>query len=423
MSTNGDHLNKQKGIVDAIVFSSDVADSPYLYRGYGTTKNFFKARKDIYPSNPVSNYIGAITDFKIPITHDKTGPLQLIFDLPGHALPHADPVPVDAYSRWVNAIGLWAWEKIEVLYATTELYTLTPWDMFDKHTRLRDTNQLAAHDRLLGFASPATRDLQARSDQTIICDLNLPHTRGSSRYIEAMQLSQEIQIRVHWRPLRSVIETDFGADPPGVAITNVKLRALQVYLEGDERNHHTASTEALHGLVRLFEDFTYQEEKVLQNSTGEVNINLRNFKTSAKRFGFMIMKTSEITTPYGNDPFGFDAEPVEGGNNPQVVRRWKIGDAGGDITDWMENEYTRYFLKSEYHDGPPGTVVFAWSFANDVDDLLNATGSYNLGNTTNLKLYIDLGSNVLSEDYTVIAFANEHNTTQHVRGDLSNNFR
>lgn len=402
-------LNHQKDLMSPMAFSAEIQHSPFLYHGYDTTKNFYVVRKDITPANPVADYAGSITEFRVDATHDKTGPIQLFFTLPAFALPGGS-----VFARYVDFIGFAAWEKIELNYSGQNVYTIYPEDLFEKHRRLPGVEARDAINELIaGDKSAAERDALARAGQTIIVDLNFPFTRGTSRFLEIQQLAQYITIKVFWKNMREIIQHDVLALPAGASITDVKLRITNIHVEKDERDHHTASTQLEHGLIKLYEDFQSQIERIPAATTGQYELNLRNFDTLVKRFGFILRLYSDLQTDWTNQPF----------ENLQPIVRWKLVDASGDITEWIEDRYNRFYLHRIYHDAPAGEYIYAHSFVLDPDDLLNCTGGFGIGNSTNPKLVLDFGGVVTAGDIQCYMFANEYNLTHQVRGDLQPAFR
>lgn len=418
-------LQRNTGIVDPLIFSSDIVDSLFHYWGYSTVKNNFKVRKDtVFQTTPT---LGSTSEAKLNNIADKIGPIQLIFDLSVPTQTGAAGNP-----RYVDFVGYFAWSKIELLYATGEIYTLTSEEMLDKYRALYGTeHQSSLAVQVAGDLSQADRETLATAQQRFIVDLPFPHTRGTSRYLEIMQLAQEPRLKVTWRRAEDIVQLgdstpgNVGTDSAPVAtIVNAFLRTLYVHLDGDERDSVTAHTESQDGIIRLFDDYTLQKEDIPAANVaagGEYRIELRNFRTSTKRINFIVRPKSYISTPGAND---YTDLQVAAGGTRGLVDSWFLEGADGKIIEPVEIDYNRYYLHSIYHESLAGEFRGEWNFAWAPDDLLNASGSYNFGNTTNATLVLNLradADNAVAHEVCIAA--NEYNTHQHVRGDLLTNFK
>jgi len=207
-------------------------------------------------------------------------------------------------------------------------------------------------------------------------------------------------------------------------ITNVKLRCTFVHLDGDERDFYTANTETEDGVIRLIDDF--KMEKVLiptGTPAGEYRIKINNFRSSTKVFAFILRRYNALVSdPFaGNKPF----EAFEGPNLPGYAYQlayFYLEGADGRIMDPIEDNYNRYYMHPLHHISPASNAMYEVNWAITPDDYGNASGSYNLGNTTNTTLVLNL-KQMLAEPLEITMMANEYNTVQHVRGDLIKNFK
>ena len=395
-------LQRNTGIIDPLIFSQHITDSYFWHHGYSTVKNNFIVRKDVDPQAGAS--FGGHQNFKIPQIADKWGPTQLIFTL------SAIPDNGDANRRYQDFVGLIAWETIELLYSTGELYTLCPEDAFLKYRQLHNVETRDAMGELIaGDKSQAQRVTLAQSAQTLIVDLPFPHCRGTSRWMEIMQLAQEPRVRIKWRTIDDIVQTT--GPSPAITITNVKLRCAYVHQDGDERDSNTARTESTDGIIRLFDDFKTQTNRIAAGVTTQA-IKLNNFRTSSKRIGFIVRLQSDLDTARAKNYFG----------NLQPIASFSLEAADGKIIETVEDRYYRYYLHSQWHGAPAGDFIYEWSFALAPDDYLNASGSYNFGNTTNATLTITFPA-PLAAGVEVTTVVHEYNTHQHVRGDLLKNFK
>jgi len=380
-------------------------------------------RRDVAPAESTPRF-GTKTIFKLPIIADKMGPMQLFF-----TLPILTPVaPTNAVNpRYMDFVGYTAWEKIEFLYSTGELYTLYPEDIYSKYRRaLREEQKDAMAELVAGDKTIPSRIALATATQNLIVDLPLPCSRAMHRWLELMQLAHEPRIEVTWKNLADIYQCDNAGGTIDLTqqLSCVKLRVTYVHLDGDERDSYSAHTETQNGIIRLIDDFK-MEKAIVPNGTpiGEYRIKLNNFRTSSKNFAFLIRtNASVLSDPFtGNKYF----ELIQGPHNNGVtytIKYWYLEGADGRIFDPVEDQYNRYYLWPLHHVSPASNALYEWNFAISPDDLGNATGSYNFGNTSNATLVIYF-EQALQEDLLVTMMVNEYNTIQHVRGDLIKNFK
>lgn len=407
-------LQRNTGVLDPLIWSHALEDSYFFYMGYRTVKNFFRYFKDVAPITS-NNQWGGITDFKVPIIADKMGPIQLTFNVsPLTATPPASPAVLSHNARYVDFLGFFAWQKIEFNYGTNDIYTLYPEECYLRTKQSLDiVPQDAVKELVAGERSTMRRELLATTTQEMIVDLPFPHTRGTSRWIEIMQLASEARISVYWQPLANVAQIG-NATAPVSTISNPMLRVTYVHLDGDERDDNTGRTEDTDGVIRLFEEMRFEKLQLLtgQGSSTIANL-LHNFRTATKCYTFFIRNYNDIYPPPGTDPTFTNLQPV--------TDYW-LEASDGKIHEPVEDRYYRFYLAPLYHRGPTGDLIYEWTFAMEPDDALNCSGSLNLGNTSNLTLNIDLPS-VLTQNVELCVACKEYNTVQHTRGDMLKNFK
>jgi len=398
-------LHRNTGIVDPLLFSEDTIDSYFWYHGYKTIKNFFLVRKDVTP-NESAPALGGISNFKIPIIADKWGTVQLMFKL------GALGVTGGTYARFVDFVGYCAWEYIELDFSTNEVYTIYPEDLFLKYRHLCIEHREAEAEIIVGDKSDAERDLAATAEQQLIVDLSFPHTRATSHWMEIMQLAQEPKIIIKWKTLAQIVNTD--GTSPVATLSDVKLRCTYVHFDNDERDNNTERVEQEDGVIRLFDDFKMEiSDDIPIGTTGERRFKINNFRTSTKTFTFLVIVKEDRTTPLDNNYFG----------NLQPISKFYLESADGKIIEPIEDLYSRFYLWPLHHEAPAGDFIYEINFGLEPDNLIDATGSYNFGNATNITLVVDFGTVATTEILQIIMCVNEYNTHQHVRGDIQKNFK
>lgn len=422
-------LNKNTGLIDPILFSPNRSDSYYVFRGYTTVKNSYVFRADLTPTPQVPTE-GTYSKFLITKLGDKAGPVQLKCEwkpilLAGNPLVASDP-PAPQWAAYVDHLGYVGWKKIDVVYGQHGLYTLTPEEAFMKYRQRLTNEKKRAVDLLIkGDRTLLERSTDARALQTTYTDLHLPHCRATGRWLEILQLAQNVEITVHWADLLSdIVNTNIvnGAGLTG-GISSAILRQTYVHLDGDERNANTSETQTADGIVRPYTDFALQKINVPTSAfsaggSAETSYNIDNFRSSTKRFFFFIRPKSAINTPWQKSYFG----------KTMVVKSWYLKEAAGQIIAPIEDDYQRNYLHPLWHASPAIPIeIFSYyehCWANVPDDDLNATGSYNFNSTTNpqVSLKLDSTNNWPIEECELCIMVNEWNTWQHVRGDIMKNF-
>lgn len=407
---NSSQLGKNVGVVDPLVWSDDVSDSYFHYHGYSTIKNFFLVRKDI-TAEQTSVSLGQKTSFKLPIISDKVGPVQLLFKLA--ALGTTSLVDTPSYQDFA---GLCAFEYIDLLYSTNDVYRLTPEEIWTKYRQtLGLEHREGAAECLGGDLSPTQRQARALDVQEFIVDLSFPFTRGTSRWLEIMQLAHEPRIEIQWKKLEDIVESTAPLllTGGGLVDNSVKLRSTLLHIDGDERDENSKRTESENGVIRLFDEVKFERLTIPSGTTGEYRVKLNNFRNTSKKMDFFLRPASALNTPYGNNQFG----------SLIPITSWYLEATDGRVVEPIEDKYQRFYLHGLYHEAPPGEYIYGHSFAISPDDLLNATGSLNLGSNTNTIVSINFGNVQLGEDFELYVQVNEYNFMQQIRGDWIKNFK
>jgi len=413
-------LQRNTGVVDPLVFSKNITDSYWHYFGYRTVKNFYKYYKDITPTNS-SLIWGGQTEFQLPIIADKCGNWYLnfqvsaltatsnIFGSGGSTSTHAP--------RFVDWLGYYAWRKIQFDYGSNDVYTLYPDECLLRAKQSQRIEQLDATKELVrGERTASTREALATAVQNFTVDLPFPHTRGTSRWLELMQLAVQPRVTICWQPLTNVVQMG-GAVGPINTINTCSLTTTYVHLDGDERDDNSARTEDPDGILRLFEELRYEQfTNEVQNGVlglQDITIKLNNFRTSTKSVIILFRNLADVI-PAG----GADADYT----NFQPLTQYFLEASDGRIFEPVQDRFARFILWPLYHVGPAGSYIYEWSFAMEPDDTLNASGSLNLGSTANLVLKIQVPA-TLTQNMQLTVIAKEFNTHQHANGDLIKNFK
>jgi hypothetical protein len=407
-------LQRNTGVIDPLIISDDIVDSYWYYVGYKTTKNFYKFYKDISPDKEGVQF-GGSTTFQIPSIADKVGNMYLKFSL--SAISATVPV-TDHDPRYVDFIGYQAWQKIVMEYGGNEIYTIYPEECVVRMKQSYDIQrQDAIRELVAGDRTEARREALATQQQDLIVDLPFPHTRGTTRWLELIQMAVQLRITVYWRPLNAI--TQIGASTTGVSATllNICMRCALVHQEGDERDNNTSRIERPDGILRLFEDIKYESftQQLVSGTLGGVDIpiKLNNFRSSTKSLVFFLRQLNEAN-PGPTD--------VPNYTNFQRIALFSLEATDGRFFEPVEDKFNRFVQWPQWHISPAGPLMYEWSWAMEPDDVLNASGSINLGATTNLILKIQLPA-TLTADHILTVVGKEYNFHQQSRGDFIKTFR
>lgn len=406
-------LQRNTGVIDPLVYSDSLSDSYYNYTGYTTKKNFYCFYKDIAPDKTGVDW-GGKTEFRLASMADKLGKIWMKF----RAGPLTAGTPGDHDPRFVDWVGCHAWSSILMEYGNNEVYTLYPDEIVLRAKQsLEIADQDAIREMLAGDRTDSRRENLASVNQDFIVELPFPFTRGTDRHMELLQKAQEPRITVNWRPLNTIAQLGVGGANPSCTLSNVSLRCQLTHLEGNERDDNTARLEHPDGILRLYEDLKYETNtRDFKDGTPamtEIRVKLNNFRSSTKSLIFYLRKLSEVRPGAGDEP---------NYTNFKRIFDFYLEATDGKFFEAVDDRFNRFIQWRDWHKAPSGPLIYEWSWAKEVDDVLNASGGINLGSASNLTLVIRLPS-ALVGDHELQIMAKEYNFTQDSRGDMMKIFR
>lgn len=409
------HINRQFGIMSSIVFDERVENSKFFYRGYTTERNKWTEWKEISPDSKDVTY-GGYTSFFVPLYPDKMGPVVLAWTQ-GQLTTTGG-----TYRRFCDYLGLAAIEKIELRYGPNIVNTQYPDRKFYNINKyLSQESKDIEASLLAGNLSTAQRNALAAdaAGQRVFLNVPFPFCLHPDRFQEIRALSTPPEIRVYWKNLGDIVQTDGTA--PVSTISNLILKAHWVHFESVERDLVVLLTESDHGIVRLTEETkitnTTNATKVPAGTTGEFIMELKNWKTDVRFFAFWVR-------PKGN--LGGDLTKnkwYEAAEFKQINRFRILTGSNEEVIGWQEGAFNLLCYHHMYYHGPSGIAIYFYTWADNPMDDRNATGSYNFQALQNPQLIIDFGSVATAEDYTITVFQSNYQMIQTVRGDLSSQFQ
>ena len=421
------NLARQYGLMSALVFTEDYTKSPFFYRGYSTYPNHWRETKTITPDVKEVTY-GATSEFKIPIAFDKLGSIVLAWD--------QGPLTTTGgtFRRFCDWFALALIEKIEFIFDNTVVFVHFPEKKYLRTQKFVSTeerdNQAAC---LFGNLSTTQRNALSPTTQEVIFEVPFQWTLAPDRYIAMRALSDTPTIRITWRRLEQVVQTD-GTAPVSV-VNNLRLIANAWHVEAGERNTHVLLTERDHGLVSLMEESIVNPRHATSIipaahfgggggaplSTWAVE--LKNLKTDIRTLTFMIRKKANMDPPNLAKNLYYESSELTNGGVPWVKRFRILSGSNEEITPWVTAKFNTLIEHNNNFYGPALPGIYFITFALHPMDELNASGSFNMNNVQDPKLELELNNfAVAAEDLEVTVIQSRYNTVQHVRGSISRQF-
>jgi hypothetical protein len=431
MSSNAQaHLARQFGLMSGLAFNEDYTKSPYFYRGYSTMPNSWHELKSITPDVKEVTY-GATTEFRIPVQFDKLGQTTLAWT---QAILTTTG---GAYRRFCDWFPLALIEKIEIIADNTVVFTHAPEKKYLRVQKFVATEERDAEAAcLFGNLSTAQRNTAATAVQDVIYDIPFQYTLAPDRYLEMRALADAPTLRITWRRLEQVVQTD--GTVPVSAISNLRLLVNAIHFEAGERNVHVLLTEKDHGIVRFIEESVV----VPRHSTCIIpashfggggapvsthKVDLKNFKTDVRMISFWIRKKANYDPANLARNLWYESTELTNAGVPWIKNFRLISGAGEEITPWVTAKFNTLteHIANFYGAALPG--LYFISFAIHPMDELNASGSYNMNNIQDPQLELELNNfgsgGAGAEDLEVIIMRSQFNTIQTVRGQISRQFQ
>jgi hypothetical protein len=260
----------------------------------------------------------------------------------------------------------------------------------------------------------------AAATQEIIYQVDFPFTLSTDRYLELRALAYAPTVRVWWRSLSNVVQTD--GTVPVSTVTNMTMTQYQVHFDAEERDHHVLATETNHGLLKFHEEskveYSSPSNLIPSGTSGEFEIELKNWKTEMRFIGFFIRPRANITPANLATNLWYETSTF------LPIERFRIlTGSNEEVIPWIKSKYNLYVMHEQYYFGIPGAYMYFYSWDDHVMDELNAHGAYNFQGLINPKLVLDLGTSAVGADYDVTIIRSMFNFHQVVRGDLSTQFQ
>jgi hypothetical protein len=424
MSNPAVQLQRQQSIMGALVYDDHPENSKYMYQGYTTNNPSYKEYKTYYPVNK-DWQPNSYNDFNIPTYCDKLGMIQLVWRQ--GALTDTGGSSGSYAPRFADFFPLSLIERVEVLYGNNIVFTHRPHKKFyriAKHFTEETRNIKAAE--LAGLLTPAARYSLAQSEQYIIYDLDFPFCMSPDRFMEVRALACEPVIRVYWRDLPSVVQTN-GTNPIST-ITDLKMIGFQVHVLPVEKDLFILQTETENGIVRLQEEtrVDISPSNAMMGTTGAgfsgvFQYPLKNYKTDIRFLAFWIQPAANLARNMANN------QRWETGTFLQCRRFRLITGSSEEIIPWIDGPFNQLRMHDQYYFSPAQTwPIYFYTWDDTPMDELNGDGAYNFQALQDPMLEIDMGTtytNSTNGPYNITVIRSIFNMWQMIKGDLSTQFQ
>lgn len=431
MSSNAQaHLARQFGLMSALAFNEDYTKSPFFYRGYSTMPNQWLEKKSITPEVKDVTY-GATTEFKIPIQFDKLGAVTLSWT------QAALTTTGGTYRRFADFFPLALIEKIDVICDNTVVFVHYPEKKYIRVQKFVSTEERDAEAAcLFGNLSTAQRNTLAASSQDVLYSVPFQFTLAPDRYVEMRALADALTVRITWRRLEQVVQTD--GTVPVSAISNLKLICNAHHFEAGERNMHVLLTERDHGLVRFHEETVVNPRHstcIIPAShfggggapVSTHKVDLKNMKTDIRGLFFLIRKKANMDPANLAKNLWYESSELTNAGVHWIKNFRIVSGAGEEIIPWTSAKYNTLIEHIANFYGAPLAGLYFITFASHIMDELNASGSYNMNNIQDPQLELELNNfgagGAGAEDLEVTIIQTRYNTFQTVRGSISRQFQ
>jgi len=279
--------------------------SIFAPRNPGLSKGFVRQMLNVTDTSGQAFAPGSRANFQPLRDVDYVTDVALVFT--AGALPVANWNGGATFTRWIDFIGVQAWEEIVVHSGTQRLQTLLPEEIMIYMLFWVDPVARRNIFQDVGQGTPAQRSARSLANQDIVCQLNtclglrMHGDPGQGLFIRG--LNDFLQFRVRLRPLNQVIETD-GTAPTATAAGFYPVGQMQLagyHLNNDERDmlikQYSATPFAIH-----FDDQQYSTEFHIPGASAlpsSHNIDLSNINQPVSAMFVLFRWRADLTRVLG----------------------------------------------------------------------------------------------------------------------------
>jgi hypothetical protein len=410
MGTGQEHLNfAAANVVDPWLKKAAVRkenDSIYLYNGWATTTNWSERRISESPINSGVDY-GGEAIFRIDKSKFQLGPVQL------HTTVSALTAGAGTtlHNRFVPFAAYAAIDYVKVLYSVNELERWTGRQLQLYHRMfkgIRDNDSM--NELVAGDKSPTERDVLAASAQTWIVDLPLGFTVDPRRYLIVAGLASQIEIRVKYKALANIVQTDNSTNLPTGSITTITLTTTNVHVQKNEKAVQQARLQReKRGVVYLVDQWEEQLNNTVSSGATSATVQLNTFKGGATEIMFVVRAaTSDDATAanLGNDPFDY-----------VKITSWELKTGQITLVDLVTDAEQKHVLNRKMHSGVPGDHIYGASWSAHPEDPMNAWGHITFAGMATPTLTVNFTA-ALSGTHYIDVYLRTKNVWHHHGGEI-----
>lgn len=405
MTTARDLIRTNTGPQSGLIFDADYEQSSFTPKGWGKYHNYSTQKQEITPVNATNDAAGTTLEFRPAKNADYYGFLAV-------QTPFTAITPGTGYSyyRFVDYLGIFAIDTIQISHVSN---LITQFDMnvyYPKYKKDTDPRKRHQYDPLLlGNLSSMTRNQLATQSQVALTPFDglFWFTYSTSSFIPVVVLSHELSIKITYKQMTALIQSDHTAGNPTATISPVTLKGqtynpalvfLTCHVTGDERNWQTRLFE-MDGIMSPFKEYKSQPRTViLAGTNGIIPIRLTSLKDQISEIWFILRRVSDLNTNYAQNP----------SRTLSFVSCNFVGN-GGEMIASHTKEYIDRRIREQFHSSwvnendHIGMLEVAWI----PEDPINNTGSIHLGIISDPILNINVGTAAgQSEAYDVLMGVN-----------------
>lgn len=409
MGTGQEHLNfSAANVIDPWLKKGALRrenDSILVYSGWATTTNWKERRILESPINSGITY-GGEAIFKPDKSKFQLGHVQL--KVVRSAL--ADGGGGATFNRFVPFEGYAMIEHMTVKYSVNELERWTGKQLQLYHRLfkgIRDND--AINEVVHGDKSPTERNTLAASAAELWVDLPLGWAVDPRRYLIIAGLASQIEIRVKFRQLRDIVQTDGTALPTG-SITTVELKSANVHVQKNEKAiQQTRIQRDRKGVLYLIDQWEEQLNNIVSTGATSASVQLNTFKGAATEMMFVVRPVSadDNTAPNtANDPFNY-----------LQITSWDLKAGQLTLVDLVSDREQKYVVHRKLHSGVMGDHIYGASWSAHPEDQVNAWGHITFAGMNTPTLTINFAA-ALAEDHVVDVYLRTKNVWHHHGGEI-----
>lgn len=326
------------------------------------------------------------------------------------------------FARLVDYAGFAMIRQMRLIYAQNQIQLKKNIHYFINHLRDHDIQHREVFEaEVAGELTAPQRNTRAAAPQTLRTYLK-PYwygLAGHSARITALAL--KIRIELDLCNVEDIVQTDY----PGHAtltIQSVKWNYDLINMTGTDRDSFTQDTLTPRGITYLMEDVaTSGGYMIIPAGVTATSLQLQGYTQPFSNLYCLFQKRSQVSTPWGNDPFGvypadMDLISYASLNDGEtIIEDDTSANAVSVVIDFSERWQKKHVI------GQWRKPILVFSLAEIADIKNQNTGSLNASNINNFLLNLTF-TGALAEDYVLYPVFIQHNWVNHQAAELQRAF-